>query len=180
MAKDGTNRGGSRLGSGKKKTPLRDRLTEGNRNHRPIMVLDFDNISDGEKWKMPPPHEYIKNKQRNGKETLAAEIYEKVWNWLNERECAHLIFPQLIEDYAMDVARCIQCQEFIDNSGLIAPHPTTGNAIASPYVSILQSLRRQANAEWSQIFQIVKDNCTTEYKGAPHDDLMEKLLSGRR
>ena len=34
---------------------------------------------------------------------------------------------------------------------------------------------------WFQIYQVVKENCTTDYGGAnPQDDLMERLLSARK
>ena len=35
MAKDGTNRGGARLGAGAKKKPLADKIAEGNPGKRP-------------------------------------------------------------------------------------------------------------------------------------------------
>jgi hypothetical protein len=39
----------------------------------------------------------------------------------------------------------------------------------------------QAVRLWNEIFQIVKENCSTDYSGAnPQDDLMERLLSARR
>ena len=42
-------------------------------------------------------------------------------------------------------------------------------------------LAKQANNLWFQIYQVVRENCSAEYKGAtPHDDMMEKLLSARR
>ena len=46
MAKDGTNRGGARIGSGQKKKPLHDKLLEGNPGKRPLAVIDFNDISD--------------------------------------------------------------------------------------------------------------------------------------
>ena len=65
--------------------------------------------------------------------------------------------------------------------GFLAKHPTTGNAIPSPYVAMSQSFSKQANNLWYQIYQVVKENCSVEYKGAtPHDDMMERLLSARR
>ena len=40
---------------------------------------------------------------------------------------------------------------------------------------------KQTNRLWSEIFAIVRDNCSTEYKGvSPQDDLMEQLLRSRR
>lgn len=130
---------------------------------------------------MPPPRDYLAARQKNGKELLAVEVYERTWTWLHERGCAHLIPAQILEQYAMAISRWIQCEECITEYGFLAKHPTTGNAIPSPYVSMSQSFSKQANNLWFQIYQVVRENCSTEYKGAtPHDDMMERLLSARR
>lgn len=76
----------------------------------------------------------------------------------------------------MSVARWIQCEEAITEFGFLAKHPTTGNAIQSPYVAMSQT-----NRLWMEIYQIVKENCATEYGGAtPQDDVMERLLMARK
>ena len=60
-------------------------------------------------------------------------------------------------------------------------HPTTGAAIASPYVSMSQSYMKQTNYCWMQIYQIVKENCSVEFSGnTPQDDVMERLLRARK
>ena len=41
MAKDGTNRGGARIGAGAKKKPLAERIAEGNPGKRELTVIDF-------------------------------------------------------------------------------------------------------------------------------------------
>ena len=71
--------------------------------------------------------------------------------------------------------------ESIRQYGFLAKHPTTGNAIPSPYVAMSQSFSKQANNLWYQIYQVVRENCAVEYRGAtPHDDMMERLLTARR
>ena len=88
--------------------------------------------------------------------------------------------PQ-IEQYAMSVSRWIQCEQCISEYGFLAKHPTTGNAIASPYVSMSRDYMKQVNAAWYQIYQVVRDNCSVEWGGAsPQDDLMERLLNARK
>ena len=43
------------------------------------------------------------------------------------------------------------------------------------------SFSKQVNNLWFQIYQVVRENCSAEYKGTtPHDDMMEKLLTARR
>ena len=46
MAKDGTNRGGARIGSGQKKKPLADKIAEGNPGKRKLEIIDFQNTAD--------------------------------------------------------------------------------------------------------------------------------------
>ena len=53
-------------------------------------------------------------------------------------------------------------------------------AIASPFVQMSQSFQKQANLLWYEIFDVVKQNCTTAFAGNPQDDIMEALLSGRK
>jgi len=173
--------GGPRIGAGNKKKPLADKILEGNPGKRRLTVVEFTDTADLEGQVMPLPREYLAAKQKNGKGMLAVEIYEKTWQWLYERRCAHLIPAQLLEQYAMSVSRWIQCEECITEFGFLAKHPTTGNAIPSPYVAMSQSFMKQANNIWYQIYQVVRENCATDYKGAnPHDDVMERLLSARK
>ena len=87
---------------------------------------------------------------------------------------------QLVEQYAVSVSRWIQCEECISEYGFLAKHPTTGNAIASPYVSMSQQYMKQVNQIWYQIYQVVKENCSVEWQGStPQDDVMERLLRAR-
>ena len=180
MAKDGTNRGGARVGAGAKKKPLADKIAEGNPGKRALTVIDFDNAADLEGQPMPKPSAMLSATQKHCKKLIAADVYEATWNWLAERRCTALVSPQLLERYAMSVARWIQCEEAITEYGFLAKHPTTGNAIQSPYVAMSQNFMSQTNRLWMEIFQIVKENCSSEYSGAtPQDDVMERLLQAR-
>ena len=174
---------GPKPGSGgRPKKPIADKIADGNPGKRPLTVIDFkDSAADLEGQPMPKPSEFLSAKQKDGSTLCAAEIYENVWKWLSDRGCAAIISPQLIERFAMASARWIQCESLTSELGFLAKHPTTGNAIPSPYVSMSQSFSKQANNLWFQIYQVVRENCSTEYKGAtPHDDMMERLLSARR
>ena len=174
--------GGARIGAGRKKKALADNIADGNPGKRKLTVLDFnDTAADLTGQDMPPPKAYLAAKQKNGKDLIAVEIYTETWQWLAERDCSHLIPKQILEQYAMAISRWIQCEECITEYGFLAKHPTTGNAIPSPYVAMSQSFSKQANNLWYQIYQVVKENCSVEYRGAtPHDDMMERLLSARR
>lgn len=173
--------GGARIGAGKKKKPLADKILEGNPGKRKLTVLAFSEPADLTGEDMPPPREYLAAVQKSGKALVGNEIYKTTWQWLSARGCAALIPAQLIEQYAMAVSRWMQCEEAITEYGFLAKHPTTGQAMQSPYVAMSQSFGKQANNLWYQIYQIVRENCSAEYKGAtPHDDMMERLLTARK
>ena len=81
----------------------------------------------------------------------------------------------------MASARWIQCESITSELGFLAKHPTTGAAIQSPYVAIADKYMTQANRLWSEIYQIVRENCTGEYgRASPQDDVMERLLRARK
>ena len=176
MAKDGTARGGQRVGAGRKPKALADKVTQG----MAAQVLAFPEAADFEGADIPPVKEYMKAGQSSGIALCAEDVFKSTYLWLKERGCEKLVNTQLIEHYAMSVSRWIQCETCISEYGFLAKHPTTGAAITSPYVTMSQNYLKQTNQCWYQIYQIVKENCSTEYGVAtPHDDLMERLLSAR-
>ena len=82
MAKDGTSRGGARVGAGRKPKALQEKLLEGNLGHRDITKIDIPDIApdDGEEPEgadIPRPDEYLSALQRDGKPLGAAETYTK-------------------------------------------------------------------------------------------------------
>lgn len=170
--------GGARAGAGRKKKPIAERIKSGNTDK--AKVLTFDSELTG--TEMPPPEKYLSEQTKGASENLAGEICQKTWNWLKERKCDIFINPQLVEQYAMSVARWIQAERAVHTFGFLAKHPTTGMPIASPYVKISQDFLRQSTAIWLHIFGVIKENCADFYTypaDNPNDDLMEKILSGR-
>lgn len=180
MAKDGTMRGGARQNTGPKKKALAEKIVEGRASiDDGVAVLPEPTEIEG--VDMPPVKDFLKAKQKNGKDICAEEVYKSTYLWLKKRHCEKLVSTQLLEQYAMSVSRWVQCEEAISEFGFLAKHPTTGNAMQSPYVAMSQNYMKQVNQVWFQIYQVVKDNCTVDFGGAnPQDDLMEKLLQARR
>ena len=177
MAKDGTNRGGPRPGTGPKKKALMDKINDGTADGEKILPQP----ADIEGYDIPPVKDYLKAKQKSGKDLCAEDVFIATYKWLKNCGCEKLVTLQQIEQYAMSVSRWIQCEEAISEFGFLAKHPTTGNAIASPFVAMSRDYMKQVNATWFAIHQIVKENCSVDYGGAtPHDDLMERLLTARR
>ncbi len=178
MAKDGTNRGGARPGAGRKPKALKEKLDAGNPGKRPLTKLDIPENIEG--MDMPKPGEYLSGLQRDGKPLGADEIYNKVCRWLTKLGCEKFVNPTLIEQYAMSVARWVQCEEAISRLGFLGKHSTTGQPCQSPFVHMSQSYMKQSNLLWATIQQIVKENCSVDVTGSnPENDMMEMLLRSR-
>ncbi len=186
MAKDGTYRGGRRVKAGSKPDALADKIAAG-KDAKILETYDFDpealfapdepdDVSELFGEEMPSPSDYLSARQKDGKPLGADEIYAETWKWLKDRRCEKLVNPRLLESYSQAFARYIQCEQAISTYGLLGKHPTTGGAIASPFVSMSQSFQKQANLIWYEIFDIVKQNTTTAFIGSPQDDMMERLL----
>lgn len=180
MARDGTARGGPRAGSGRKSKALTEKMETGNPGGRKLKVMELPDTPDLKGEDVPNPKDYLSAKQKNGSPLCADEVFKETWLWLKERGCEKLVSTQLIEQYAMSVARWLQCEQAISDYGFLAKHPTTGAACASPYVAMSQQYMKQVNQVWFQIFQIVKENCSVEFQGTPQDDMMERLLRSRK
>ena len=59
--------------------------------------------------------------------------------------------------------------------GVIAKHPTTGAPIQSHYVAVSSTFMKHVSYAWTEIYQIVRDNSTADYREPnPRDDMMEK------
>ena len=172
-------RGGARPGAGRKKTSVKEKAENGNPGGRPLEILDIPEVEGVD---MPKPHDFLAAEQRDGSQLQAQEIYAETWKWLKKVGCAAKVSPQLLERYAMCSARWIQCEEMTNRMGFLSKHPTTGKPIPSPFIGIGINYMNQAVRLWNEIFQIVKENCSTDYGGeaSPQDDVMERLLRARK
>ena len=182
MAKDGTKRGGARPGAGRPKKALAEKIAAGNPGGRTLTQISVpDDLPDLVGADMPKPSEILSAKQRNGKPLGADKIYRDTWLWLKGFRCERLVSPATIEQYAMSVARWIQCEEAISAYGLLGKHPTVSNSpIQSPFVAMSQSFMKQAQQIWAQIYQVVRENCSEEVTLNGEMDMMEQLLRSRK
>ena len=190
MARDGTNRGGRRVKAGDKPMSAAEKVQKGMNvnilnNDIPVYSpteLDAVDLPEGavlEGVNIPKPSAYLSARQKNGEPLGADKIYEETWKWLKNRNCENLVNPRQIETYAQAFARYIQCEDAISTYGLLGKHPTTGGVIASPFVQMSQQYQKTANLCWYEIFDIVKQNCTTPFEDNPNDT-MELLLRRKR
>ena len=105
MAKDGTNRGGARIGAGAKKKPLADKIAEGNPGKRTLTVIDFDNKAvDLEGQQMPKPSKLLSATQKDGKPLLVSAAL-KPWvifsTLLQDRPAASMVLDLMVESACM-------------------------------------------------------------------------------
>lgn len=129
---------------------------------------------------MPKPSAFLSAEQKNGTDLHARMVFEDTWQWLEARGVSTFVAPKLIEQYVMSVVCWEQCEEVISKYGFLSKHPTTGNPIASPYVSMSQQFMNQATRLWNEIYQIGRDQCQTPYQGSSlHEDVMERLLRSK-
>ena len=161
------------------RNPLsRKKAENGNPGGRKLEVLDIPEVEGVD---MPKPHEFLSAEQRDGSTLQAEEIYKETWERLKKVGCAAKVSPQLLERYAMCSARWIQCEEMTNRMGFLSTPPPTQKPIPSPFINIGINYMNQAVRLWNEIFQIVKENCSTDYgEVSPQDDLMERLLRARK
>ena len=55
--------------------------------------------------------------------------------------------------------------------GVLSKHPTTQKPIPSPFINIGINYMNQAVRLWNEIFQIVKENCSTDYGAVSYTHL---------
>lgn len=164
--------GGRRPGAGRKKEAIITKEDTSN-----IEVLDIPEIEGND---FPPPHDFLTTEQRDGSPLCAKEIYDETYTWLKKIKCASKVSSGLVERYAMSTARWIQCEEMNSRLGFLSKHPTTQKPIPSPFISIGINYMNQADRFWDEIFQIVKENCMTDYsEDEVQNDVMERLLKAR-
>ena len=169
MARDGTNRGGARIGAGRKRKSLSERLLEGNEK-TPVVFEKTQKSFD-----FPTPKSYLSITQRDGSILAARQVYDATYAWLAKCGCADSVAQQLVEDYAQTTARFIQAEQELSRAGLIIRHPATGEALASPLVRISLDYLKAAQQIWYQINQIVRENGATAGAGSA-TDTMELIL----
>ncbi|MBR0061481.1 MAG: terminase [Selenomonadaceae bacterium] len=175
MAKDGTNRGGVRIGAGRKRKSIEEKFLDGQLD-RHVAELEINDTAPYEDFMPPPPKDYLLAEQKGGGHLLSEQVYQETYRWLKSVGCAGLVTKQLVENYSMAIARHIQCEEILSEFGLLAKHPTTGEAIASPFVKMSIDYIKQASQLWYQIYAAVRDNSSKGVVGNEQNEVMENLL----
>ena len=173
MAKDGTSRGGVRIGAGRKKKALADKILEGKGIEQELLLVPQDIKSVAE---IPTPKDYLKDIQADKTTLLSEEIYNETYLWLKNYECEKIVPKELVEHYAQVSGRYIYCEEKLSKYGMLAKHPTTSEPIPSPFVRMSIDYLKQSHQIWYQMLQIVKENSVLSVTDKGINDTMEGLL----
>lgn len=100
---------------------------------------------------------YIKEVQKTGDKTYAEQVYKETREWLKSRGCEKNVNPQLVENYAQMIGRYIQCEQFLNQTGLLSKNPKTGEVIESPFVKMSLDYLNAASRLWEQIYKAVEE-----------------------
>ena len=106
---------------------------------------------------MPPVQDFLDSVQRDGSDLCAEDIYNQTMGWLRQQGCADAVSQQIVEQYAMSVARWVHLEQMVSKYGYIAKHPTTGAPMQSPYVTMAQAYAKQVIDIRAEINRLIKD-----------------------
>ena len=169
MAKDGTTRGGNRIGAGRKGKSRKDKILDGTAH------FTEKNGVKVSKSKVKPPKKFLTADQKDGSKLYSKKVYKEVMEWIASQGCEDLLPPQLVEDYAQATGRHIQCEEFLSQFGLIAKN-SSGEACASPFHKINCDYLKLSSQLWNQIYSAVRENAPQGLIGVDNTDPMERLF----
>lgn len=175
MSKDGTSRGGKRMGAGRKSKSTSTKLLEGKiKKEDATSTKQIIQDKDDSKY-TAKLDDFMEQTCDAGGDLHTRRIYDETWKYLKDRGCENEVDRQLVELYAHNVARWKQCEEKISEEGLKGSHPTTGADTVSPYVNMQNTYMKQVLQLWNCIYDIVR-----EHGGGITDevDMMESILSG--
>lgn len=161
MAKDGTRRGGARLGAGRK--PKTNSIKKSVKKVDDI--LKNTRVSKEEYEQYPQCGELLKG-------TTAEEIYYSVYKFADQRGACDDLAQEIVELFAMSYSRWAEAEKKLNEQGLTAPHPVTKLPCKSPFVNVSESYSKQAQNYWYIIWSVLKEHT----EPADEYDPMEELL----
>jgi hypothetical protein len=169
--------GGARTGAGRKKKPLAEKLLFGNPGHETKDKLQPVIGCGTPTGKIPEISDYVKNASAQlGDTDTACRVFKETWEWIDEKGCLSCVKKELVEQYAVNVARWVWCVEKSNTYGLLLKSGQT--ASTHPAYKEEKDSAREVRELWTQILTTVNQNSVRlGQREAPHDDVMAKLLA---
>jgi hypothetical protein len=162
--------GGARIGAGRHKKPLADKIAEGNPGKRELKTVQFPKSSNQVdkqlsknqdlQVRLGPPDLLALNGLEGGDNIPSAtEIFALLTAFIKSSGCEHLIAVNLVEDFAHFRRSYLECEYMNRTRGRIA------NGKRSPYVTMAVDYNKQALAIYDRIWNIIAQNSEQSYEG---------------
>jgi len=166
--------GGKRAGAGRPRTPLATRLDEGIGavSHKKPKVLEFpENQTGNQKSKHSLPT-FLEMASKEGGDDLpsAVAIYEQTLAWIISTGCEKYVPEQLIEDFAFTRRSYLESEYMNKKLGRVIQ-----GGKQSPYVRTALEYLKQTTAFYREIWSIVAQNSTTDFRGNGSNAFLEML-----
>ena len=162
MAKDGTRRGGARVGAGRKKKQ---------KPETPETVINSISVTEEERGSFPQFNRTLHDAPGEFSLAAAEGVYYSVFKFAKENGAENRVPKELVELFAVTFSRWVQVEEQISKEGFTAEHPTTGAPCKSPLVDVSNTYSKQAHNYWYSIWTAIKDG-----EAAIETDDMEDML----
>ena len=158
MAKDGTRRGGARLGAGRKPKRLSVREVE--------TIMHETRVSREEYEQYPPCGELLQG-------TTAEDIYYSIYKFADQRGARDDLAQEIVEFFAVSYYRWAEAEKELNEQGLTAPHPVTRLPCKNPLVNVSETYSKQAQNYWYIIWSVLKEHIPIADEYDPMEDLLD-------
>ena len=158
MAKDGTRRGGARVGAGRPRKQ---------KSENPETVLQIVTVTDAERSSFPAFSRDLCDAKGAYSLADAENVYYSVYKFARGNGAEGRVPKELIELFAVTYSRWVQVEKDISKDGFTAEHPTTGAPCKSPLVDVSNTYSKQAHNYWYSIWSAIKD----AEPDTDHDDM---------
>ena len=158
MAKDGTRRGGARVGAGRPRKQ---------KSENPETVLQMVTVNDAERESFPPFNRDLCDAKGAYSLAAAEDVYYSVFKFARDNGAEGRVPKELVELFAVTYSRWVQVEKDISKEGFTAEHPTTGAPCKSPLVDVSNTYSKQAHNYWYSIWSAIKD----AEPDTDHDDM---------
>lgn len=147
-------RGPAKGHGGRPRKPVSDKLLEGNPSKRAIKIIDINKIDSATDIDIVPSTLSVSGK----------DIYENTVAYLRRLNCAELVNPMLVEEFALNRQRWLEAEKFMDSG-----------EFDKDVAKISSEYQNQMRRSWAEIFSVVNNNCTENVELNREDDLQDLL-----
>jgi hypothetical protein len=168
-------KGGARSNSGRKPTPLAEKLAKGNPGKRPLKKVEFAKTT----YDPTKPPRYLEMLAKKHGDFLVSplEIYEEAMEYLEPSGCLHLIPKTLIREYVMANFYAVQAHYELSTSSNVGID-NKGAVVITGFAKFMQDQQKQVLFIWDKIWDIVSRN-SERVLDNPEHELLSLILGGR-